>query len=863
MEKDMKDRDTTTTVYVHVNADKAAGRVDPFIYGQFLEHIFDSVVGGLHAEVLSDPSFEAAPCGSEGGRFASLARPGGQALDAVLGAPGAEGAALSWRGSWKLEEEAGASLLRQHGQHFGTECFFGPELDGDWKLGFELRRRIGLDGVNVLLGARGVTDFLSLRLGFEGNRTSALLAERQGAITILARGEACEVKDIAWTPVTVERKRGELVATLGGREVFRWKGELPAGRIGFGANGVMLDFRSIRLETADGAVQGFPGRMLGMHEVEASGASASWQAWSGPGAVADWHWTSAAGRGAANGDHAQAVTVRQAGASGAGIEQAGRGLERGGRYRLSLMLKSDIPVEAVLELEGREARVELVAGGRDWSRRECELSLPAGGEGLALGSFRLVARRPGAFIVDNVVLLPAALDPVLPLRKDIFEKVAGLEPSFIRWPGGCYAEFYRWEDGIGPREARRSRPNYTWGSIDPNNFGTDEFLRLCGRLGAEPVLVLNIGKHADAEDWRSYIEEGLRWIEYCNGGPETPEGARRAANGRREPWNVKYWEIDNESWFIGTDRYGMILNEWKRRIRERWPDLVFLATGPDNYDLLWPRRLLANSGEDIAYLSAHHYHGNVVSSPTDPIDEGDYHAGQADVVAFDAFFRAMGEILPPGTRVAETEWGRMAITVDAALYGARLMNSFERNAGVVGMACPALFIRKWGVTPFWNDALVNISATDSFVSPLWHAIRLWRRSWRPDALAASARRASEDGAPRYLPDLSAAALLDPADPGRAFHRAAVAREGEGDLVLRVVNPNLDRTLELVIEIEGGPGWRGAARASVLGNGDPTAYNFFDAPAKIAPRELPVPREGGRLLFRLAPASMAVIEIARD
>jgi hypothetical protein len=43
-------------------------------------------------------------------------------------------------------------------------------------------------------------------------------------------------------------------------------------------------------------------------------------------------------------------------------------------------------------------------------------------------------------------------------------------------------------------------------------------------------------------------------VEYCNGGVDTEYGALRAANGSAEPYNVKYWDIGNETfadWEIG------------------------------------------------------------------------------------------------------------------------------------------------------------------------------------------------------------------------------------------------------------------------------------------------------------------------
>ena len=34
----------------------------------------------------------------------------------------------------------------------------------------------------------------------------------------------------------------------------------------------------------------------------------------------------------------------------------------------------------------------------------------------------------------------------------------------VRWPGGCFADYYHWQDGIGPRDERPSIVNTIWGA---------------------------------------------------------------------------------------------------------------------------------------------------------------------------------------------------------------------------------------------------------------------------------------------------------------------------------------------------------------------------------------------------------------
>jgi Beta-L-arabinofuranosidase, GH127 len=60
------------------------------------------------------------------------------------------------------------------------------------------------------------------------------------------------------------------------------------------------------------------------------------------------------------------------------------------------------------------------------------------------------------------------------------------------WLSGAartFADDYHWRDGIGPRAGRPRRANIWWGqTIEPNGFGTHEFIHLCRLIGAEPYL---------------------------------------------------------------------------------------------------------------------------------------------------------------------------------------------------------------------------------------------------------------------------------------------------------------------------------------------------------------------------------------
>src|SRR6478736_7057451 len=130
------------------------------------------------------------------------------------------------------------------------------------------------------------------------------------------------------------------------------------------------------------------------------------------------------------------------------------------------------------------------------------------------------------------------------IRLDVIGALKKLKVPVLRWPGGCFADTYHWQDGIGPKAERPSMLNIWWGNVkEDNSFGTNEFLNMCEVLGAEPYLSGNVGSGT--------VQELADWVQYTNFSGKSPMSDLRKKNGRTEPWKVKYWGIGNEAWGCG------------------------------------------------------------------------------------------------------------------------------------------------------------------------------------------------------------------------------------------------------------------------------------------------------------------------
>ena len=141
-------------------------------------------------------------------------------------------------------------------------------------------------------------------------------------------------------------------------------------------------------------------------------------------------------------------------------------------------------------------------------------------------------------------------------------------PTVLRYPGGLTANNFDWKQGMGPITERD--PNYGGTGI-PQTFGTDEFLQYCEELGAEAIFVVNVsinGKRAGT------VQGAADWVEYCNSpadgsnpGGGTDWAALRAANGHKEPYGVKYWELGNEETYPGFEDYAQRVNAYSAAMR--------------------------------------------------------------------------------------------------------------------------------------------------------------------------------------------------------------------------------------------------------------------------------------------------------
>ena len=316
----------------------------------------------------------------------------------------------------------------------------------------------------------------------------------------------------------------------------------------------------------------------------------------------------------------------------------------------------------------------------DWKRYEFALKADRSDP---LARFVILFQGRGRLWVDQVSLMPG--DAVDGVRRDVFERVEALHPGFVRWPGGNVAQDYHWLWGIGPRDRRVTWTNAAWArENEPSDFATDEYVRFCRNLKAEPTICVNV------EGAGATAEEAAHWVEYCNGPASSRFGAMRAAAGHPEPFGVRWWEIGNEvfgDWVRGHSdaaTYARNANRYIEAMRKVDPTIKVIAVGDNNQD--WNRTVLREAGKNIDVLAIHHYYGAARCAATST-------TSWPARCYYERFYRDLARLIrdeAPGRPItlAINEWGlsfppRKLYSIDQALYAARLMNVFERSSPVV------------------------------------------------------------------------------------------------------------------------------------------------------------------------------------
>ncbi|HTQ56485.1 MAG TPA: alpha-L-arabinofuranosidase C-terminal domain-containing protein [Bryobacteraceae bacterium] len=450
------------------------------------------------------------------------------------------------------------------------------------------------------------------------------------------------------------------------------------------------------------------------------------------------------------------------------------------------------------------------------------------------------------------------------VRNDVVAALRALKVPNVRWPGGCFADEYHWRKGIGPSNKRAATLNPNWGGvIEPNTFGTNEFMDFLDQIGSEAYISVNVGSGTP--------QEAAEWLEYMTAAQPTALATERAADGHAPPYKVGYLGIGNESWACGgnmtADYYLDQLKIYSRFVRNYNPaqrgkqSMLKIAVGPGGPDTQWTETIMkAHQNHewswDIDGLSLHSY--TVVKWPPAFASVGfgitEYSQMLKSTLEMENLVRRQSAVMDkydPQKKVALVvdEWGAWYAPLPGsnpgflvqqnslrdAILASLNLNIFARHADRVRMANIAQMINVL-------QAMIMTDREKMVLTPTYHVFQM------------------------YVPFQDAAWVPVTFDAGRYTHGnvtlprldAIAARDASGKLWLEITNLDPEEPLEIAAALPGIAARSAAGETLTAAQVD--TVNTFDAPKAVAPKPISVKVEGGRLALQVEPKSVTVIGV---
>lgn len=457
------------------------------------------------------------------------------------------------------------------------------------------------------------------------------------------------------------------------------------------------------------------------------------------------------------------------------------------------------------------------------------------------------------------------------IRSDVVAALRALHVPVVRWPGGCFADKYVWRDGIGPSATRTSTVNM-WGNvIEPNQFGTDEYMDFLSQIGAEAYISVNVGSGTPSE--------ASQWLEYMTTDQPSTLGKLRGANGHPSPYRIKYLGIGNEAWGCGGGMSGdQYISEYKRfamyaanlnpsqngpiKFIRGKDAMQTIAVGPDGDKTEYTEAVMKAWAQRPVYgwtvdgLSLHYYTGGskgVLASPSTGFGNDEYAASLQNALKMEdliALHSAIMDKYDPGKKVALVvdEWGlwaqpqpgtnfmflRQQGSLRDAIVAALNLDIFARHADRVRMANIAQMVNV-------IHAMILTDGPKSVLTPTYHVYRMYV------PFQDAAVIPLDIDASHYVQGKASLPRVD----------AIAARTKDGAVWVALINVDPVRAVDVAPVLQGMTAQ--VAVGEVLTAPRVDTINNFEQPLAVTPKLVRFEARGNRLVLHLPPASVTVVQ----
>ncbi|MFL6575863.1 MAG: alpha-N-arabinofuranosidase [Povalibacter sp.] len=446
------------------------------------------------------------------------------------------------------------------------------------------------------------------------------------------------------------------------------------------------------------------------------------------------------------------------------------------------------------------------------------------------------------------------------IRNDVVEALKAIHVPNVRWPGGCFADEYHWRKGVGPSDQRPATLNPNWGGvIEPNSFGTHEFMDFLQQIGADPYLSVNVGSGT--------AQEAAEWLEYLTATAPTALAKERAANGHEAAYKVPFLGIGNESWGCGgsmtSEDYLAQLKVYSRYVRnyDAAQSMLKIAVGPDGADTSYTETVMkAWQGKvwswDIDGLSLHSYTVGKwpPSYKATGFDESEYAALLNQTMRMEDLIRTHGAIMDkydPEKKIALVvdEWGSWLAPTPGSPKGFLEQQNSQRDALIAALnihifARHADRVRMANIAQMVNvlQAMILTDKEKMVLTPTYHVFRM------------------------YVPFQDATSIPVQLDAGTYVQGdfklprvdVIAAKDKNGKVWIAMTNVDATRAADVSISVSGAKLAKASGQSLVAPRID--SVNTFDAPKTVMPKSLPVKLSNGKISAQLAAHSVNVIAL---
>ena len=475
------------------------------------------------------------------------------------------------------------------------------------------------------------------------------------------------------------------------------------------------------------------------------------------------------------------------------------------------------------------------------------------------------------------------------IRSDVVSALKAIKVPVVRWPGGCFADEYHWRDGIGPANRRKVTTNTNWaGAVEPNTFGTHEFMDFAEQVGSEAYLSVNMGSGT--------VQEAADWVEYMTAVAPSTAARERAANGRRAPYKVRYLGLGNEMWGCGGpytgEEYVTKMKAFAHFVHNYNPDQAApridfsaiakdlmtgtpmdslpsnpngmrrIAAGPNSSDASYTEVIMKAWKSrspiywDIDGISLHQYTWGSApfNEPATGFGEKEYATILMQTQWMERTVRKHSEIMDrydPKTHVALVvdEWGVWLKPTE----GTEQMHLIQQNSLRDGIAAAmnlnifarhAARVRMTNIAQMVNvlQAMIMTQGPKMVLTPTYHVYKMYVPFQDATFLPVTFNAGTYTFDKIVLPKVDAIA----------------ARGKDGKVWLSLSNLDPHSAADVTVAIPGVAASR--AEGEVLTAASFNTVNTYEAPDAVAPKPVRAAARNGKLTLNLPPHSVTVVRL---